>query len=64
MLLIISPMSYSGVPEQSVDFWGALSEASYQLQRSVLPTTGEAVLQLSVPILHIKHFGTIAMCSQ
>ena len=40
-------VSYSGVPEKSMDFGGALSEASYQQQRSDLPTTGKADLQRS-----------------
>ena len=42
-----SEVSHSGSPEKSMDFWGALSEAIYQLQRSDLPTTGEADLQRS-----------------
>ena len=47
-----SEVYYSGVPEKSMDFGDALSpsscsEASYQLQRSDLPTTGEADLQRS-----------------
>ena len=39
--------SYSGGPEKSMDFGGTLSEASYQQQRSDLPTTGKADLQRS-----------------
>ena len=42
-----SEVSHSGSPEKSMDFGGALSEAIYQLQRSDLPTTGEADLQRS-----------------
>ena len=39
--------SYSGGPEKSMDFGDAISPASYQQQRSDLPTTGEADLQRS-----------------